>query len=1063
MRGFLSVTLFLLFGLLWGQTKESDLIGGSVKSPDGFTLSDVLVENKSTGSVVYSDADGNFTIEASPNDVLRFELLNHETMELNVGADQQYNIVLNESGINELEGVVITALGISKDEKKVGYATQEVETDRMASITTPSLGSMFSGEVAGMNVSNPTGLQQAPVITLRGKNPVIVIDGVIVNTEAYSALNQNDIENINILKGTTASALYGSRGKDGAILVTTKKAKREGVSVEFSQNTMFTAGYTVFPDTQKEYGAGSNGQYEFWDGADGGINDGDMIWGPKFVPGRKIAQWNSPILDTQTGQIIEWYGNVAGTQYDDRTRYQRVPIDWKYHDNLKTFLRTGSITNTNFAVNLKSEKGSLRLAGNYVNMEDRVPEMRLNRGGLSLNGVLNITDRLRLNSKLSYNRTYSPNIQNYDYNPANYIYTILVWMGGDVDGAALRDNHWVPGMEGYRQANFNYAWHNNPWFNVHHYRNERLTNVLNGQIGFEYDATDELSFKTDVSLIADDTTREIKSPKSYFNYSSGREGNYTATKYSNNMLDYNFMGTYTKDLFHGDVEIIANAGASGNYWKYNYTSSQTDGLIVPGVYNLGNSQGQVSTSNRITERLIYSLYATLDIGLFDVLYMNASVRNDWNSTLPAENRSYFYPSLSGSVLLNNLFNMNKSTVDLVKLYGSWAKVSGGLDPYSLNNYYVTGEMNYNGNQSAYYPSLLANSNIKPQTTESYEVGLSSSFFHKRLTLDMAYYRTLDYNQIIALPVSESSGYNTRYVNGNEYTTNGLEITVGIVPIKTENFNWKTTLNFATSEQKLTEIYGGQERFGNLRLNDRIDSYYDYKWMTNSEGQVILNAATGMPTRDPYVKYLGHFNPDWTFGFNNTFKYKNWKLDIGIDGSIGGVMRSQIVEKLWWGGQHPSSTLWRDQEYASGHYVFVPNGVNVVGGEIVYDVNGNILSDTRQYAAHTTPISWQAWSQNYPYQARVLEDEDEMFANVFDRTFIKLRSVVLEYDFTSLLNPNSFIKGISANISGYNLALWKKSKGLMSDPDFQIGGPSGSGNDIQDPSSRWIGMGFNVKF
>jgi hypothetical protein len=285
------------------------------------------------------------------------------------------------------------------------------------------------------------------------------------------------------------------------------------------------------------------------------------------------------------------------------------------------------------------------------------------------------------------------------------------------------------------------------------------------------------------------------------------------------------------------------------------------------------------------------------------------------------------------------------------------------------------------------------------------------------------------------------------VNGNEYTTKGVEISLGLVPVKTNNFTWKSLINWSTYEQKLTSIYADMPNYNNIKLGERMDSYYDYTWQKSPEGKVILNAETGMPTRATTPTNLGHFNPDWTFGFNNTFKYKKLSLHIGIDGSVGGVMRSQVVEKMWWGGKHPNSTAYRDLEYANpGTYYFVPDGVN-------YNPS------TGAYTPHTKAISFQDWAQNYPYQARVTEDESELFANVFDRTFVKLRSVILEYDFSYLLNPRGVVKSFTANISGYNLAMWKKSKNLYSDPDYKIG----TGNDIQDPSSRWFGIGFNLKF
>jgi TonB-linked SusC/RagA family outer membrane protein len=1045
-------------------SQQENIISGKVQSLENKPLENVIVTNLSTNENAETDADGNFKIKASKSDIIVVEGLDYQSLEIVVSDQTNYQLTLIKSVENELNEVVVTALGITKEQKKVGYATQEIGTGTIERVTTPNVGNLFSGQVAGLYVSNPPGMQQAPAFNLRGKTPVIVIDGFIVNEDAFAALNQNDIENINVLKGTSASALYGSRGKDGVVIITTKKAKKAGVSVELSQNIMYTAGFTVYPETQNQYGNGSNGKYEFWDGADGGISDGDMIWGPKLNQGQLIAQWNSPIRNKQTGEIIPWYGDVAGTAYNDRTLYERVPTPWVNHDNLDYFLKAGSISNTNFAVNMNSDKGSLRISGNYLEMNDRIPESKLNRGGLSLNGTINITDQLKLNSKISYNRSYTPNVPNYNYNPSGHMYTILIWMGNDVNGRDLQKHQWVPGMEGFRQANYNYAWYNNPWFSASNYKNEKLTEVINSQIGLEFKATEDLSFKTNVSLIKENEQLEMKSPKSFFNYSAPREGRYSITKENDILVDYDFLASYKKSLFNDKVEVAINAGGAVNYWKKDNLYSETDGLIVPGIYNLGNSEGNVLSRGRMNERLIQSLFTTVDLSFFDALFLNASFRNDWNSTLPANNRSYFYPSVSSSLVISNLIDM-PSFVDMLKIYGSWAKVSGGLDPYSLNNYYLTGQLNYNGNQTASYPTLLANSNIKPETSDSYELGLNANLFKNRITLGATYYNIKDYNQIVKLPTSEASGFKERYVNGNEYTTNGFELTLGFVPVKTANFTWKSLINWSKFEQKLTSIYNNQDRYGNLRLDDRIDSYYDSQWLKNSDGQVILNPTTGMPTIDPYARKIGHLNPDWTFGFNNTFKYKGWSLDIGIDGSVGGIMRSEVVEKMWWGGKHPNSVQYRDEEYAGGNYVFVPNGVNVTGGNVQYDINGNIISDTRTYSPHTTAISWQSWAQNYPYRARVTEDESKLFANVFDRTFIKLRSVVLSYDFSSHLKHSKTFKGIVVNVSGYNLAIWKKAKGLYSDPDYNNINDerTGSKNDIQDPSSRWIGMGVNVKF
>ena len=957
-----------------------------------------------------------------------------------------------------IEGVVITALGIGKKAKKIGYSTQEINTKQFETVTTPSVGNLFAGQVAGLNVSNPPGMQQKPTFTLRGNsNVIIVIDGVIVDDKTFQALDPSNIENINVLKGATASALYGSRGRYGAILVTTKSAKKTGFTVEFGQNTMFTAGFTNLPKTQTEYGNGSHGKYEFWDGADGGINDGDMIWGPKFVPGRKLAQWNSPILDKQTGQVIPWYGNVANTPYNDKSRYERVPTEWTYHDNLNTFLTPSFINNTNFAVNYKHNKDTYRLSGNFMNFDDGIPESYLRKYGANFSSNTYITDKLSFNTKLAYNRTTTPSMPNYNYDPSGHMYTILIWMGGDVDGRDLKNNLWVKGREGYQQANWNYAWYNNPWFGAKNFKNSVATDVYSAQTGLTYEASDEFTVKGKISYVENDTKNELKSPYSYFNYDAPRNGRYRVTNSKTINLNYDFLATYNKAITD-NINLTVNAGGSGFYYKYKDDITSVDGLKVPGVYSFDNSIKPLTRDYNISEKLIYSAYGTVDLEFYKTLFVNVSGRNDWSSTLPKSNRSYFYPSASFSLLLNNIIPMPKA-FDMVKLYGSWAQIAYDFDPYAIRNYYLNnGGNTFNGNPYYNYPSVLnKEGNIGPEKTRSYEAGLNIGMLNNRISLDVAYYNTLDYNNILRFPGSQTSGFATEVVNGNKYTTNGVDISLSLVPIKNSNFQWKSLLNWSKSVQKITEIYQGRDNYNNIKLNERTDSFYGYTWKKNTNGALILDANTGLPTRADAPSYLGHFNPDWTFGFTNTFKYKNLSLTVGIDGSFGGVMESVVVEKMWWGGKHPNSVQYRDAEYDQGKYTFVPNGVN-------YNPT------TNTYTPHTKAISFQDWAQNYPYRAMVTESESKEYANVFDRSFIKLRSVVLEYDFTSILNPKGFVKGLTVNLSGYNLAMWKKSKNLYSDPDYKIGGTGiGSGrntnssNDIQDPSSRWFGVGFNLKF
>ncbi|HUH46487.1 MAG TPA: TonB-dependent receptor, partial [Arenibacter sp.] len=575
------------------------------------------------------------------------------------------------------------------------------------------------------------GLFQKPVFSLRGKTPLIVIDGIPVETDFFD-VSPNDIANINVLKGTTASALYGSRGRNGAILITTKNAKVDGLEISVSHNTMVTAGFTVFPKTQTGYGNGSNGKYEFWDGKDGGISDGDMIWGPKFEPGVMVSQWDSPILDNVTGETIPWWGDVYGTQYDDKSRYSRVPIPWEYHNNLKDFLGTGTISTTDFSVANKSEKGSFRLSGNYSSQKDRVPNSGLKTGGLSFKSTTNLSESLTLDSKLSYNKVYSPNYPRYGYGPKNHMYTILIWMGDDVNGKELDEHRYIPGQEGYRQANYNYAWYNNVYFAAHELNQVYDSDVVNAQLQLRYQITDDLSLQGRGSAVIQNVFEDMQSPKTYLNYGDAREGDYKTWNSNRLTIDYDILASYRKSL-SDQVSFDVNAGASSFYRKYQREYNSTDGLVVPYVYSLNNTRGNLNAKTEYYQKATNSVYATLGLDLYDAVFLTAAARNDWSSTLPKENRSYFYPSVSLSSVVSNYVTLPKA-IDYLKVYGSWAKVSSDLDPYMISSYYTNNGV-FGGNVKLQYPNTLINPNIEPESSDSYEFGLSSAFLKNRLSLD----------------------------------------------------------------------------------------------------------------------------------------------------------------------------------------------------------------------------------------------------------------------------------------------------------------------------------------
>ena len=1041
----LILTMVSLTGFCFAQTQ----ITGVVRDRQGETLPGVAVALKNTIRGAVSDIDGNYTINAPADAILVFSYIGFTTIEQPVGGRQTIDVVLTEES-QFLDEVVVTAIGIRQQKKKLGYTTQQVNSETLAVSKTMNVGNALSGQIAGLTVDNPTGIFQAPAFSLRGKSPLIVLDGVPMETDFFDISNE-DIESINVLKGTTASALYGSRGKNGAILITRKSAANDGLEINVGTNNMFTAGFTVFPKTQSQYGNGSYGKYEFWDGADGGISDGDMIWGPKFGTGAMVAQWNSPIRNKQTGETIDWWGDVAGTIYDDKSLYERVPIPWEYHHNLKDFLGTGVITNNNFSVAYKAGKGQYYFSGNYAYQKGQVPNTSLNTGGVNFNSTYQLSRTVQLNAAISYNKVYSPNYPRYGYGPKNHMYTILIWMGDDVNGKELKEHLYVPGQEGYRQANWNYAWYNNPYFGVYELQQKRDMGVTDGKLKLNWNILPNLNLQGRISARENRTYENMQSPKTYMNYGDSRNGDFKIWNTSQMNFDADVLASYFQTITN-DLQLTVNAGAStfNRQWQQEYLA--TDGLIVPFVYSLNNTQGPVAASNTLIKKEIRSVYGSVNLDFMNAFFLNMTARNDWSSTLPTGNNSYFYPSVSLSTLVSEYVKM-PDVIDYLKLYGSWAQVSNDLDPYSIMATYNKG-VTYGSIPSVYYPEGLVNPNIMPEKSTSYEFGLSTAFLKNRIILDVTYYNIKDENQIVNLGISEASGFRTRKENSNVYATNGLEIVLGLKPVNKRSFSWDMNINWSAFVKKLTEIGGDAKKYGDLMEGDRADSYYATVWQKSASGEVVLDAMSGLPSRDPYKQNIGHRDPNWRLGFQNRFRVNNVKIEMDIDGAWGGLFRSLTVEKWWWGGKHPNSVEYRDAEYAAGKPIYVPNGVNQTGGELRRDVDGNVLSDTRTYTPNTTAVNWQDWCQIYPYQATVSYKENEHFANVFDRSYFKLRRLSVGYDLAKIWNTGN-AKSVDVALFGHNLLMWKKTPFV--DPDY------GNDDNLQDPSPRYVGISLNLKF
>lgn len=441
---------------------------------------------------------------------------------------------------------------------------------------------------------------------------------------------------------------------------------------------------------------------------------------------------------------------------------------------------------------------SNRLSVSYTDQKGQVPNSAVKLGGISYNSTAKLAGNLTLDSKLAYNKVYSPNYPRYGYGPRNHMYTILIWMGDDVNGKDLEKHLYIPGQEGYRQANFNYAWYNNVYFAAYELNQKYDKDKLNGQLKLKWDITKNFSLQGRTSAVLTGLFEDSASPKSYLNYGDPRDGDYKTWNSKWLTTDNDVLLTYHQPVT-GIFNITLNAGGSMMYQQYSQQYNATDGLIVPWVYSLNNSKGSVKASTYLEKKEIRSVYGTAEFDMLNALYLTIALRQDWSSTLPKANNSYFYPSVSFSAVVSDLVKMPEA-IDLVKLYGSWASVANDLSPYQISSYYQnTGT--YESLTKLSYPGSMVNADISPEKSVSFETGLFVSLLKNRLSFDLAYFNVTDLNQILDLPVSPASGFTSRKVNGNEYTTRGFEASINFTPVSNKNLTWQSSLNLDTRVKK----------------------------------------------------------------------------------------------------------------------------------------------------------------------------------------------------------------------------------------------------------------------
>jgi len=1070
------ICLFSIIGIqaAWSQSNYT----GTITDEKQLPVPGVSVMVKGSKNGTKTNASGNFTIMASSGDALVIRSIGYISLELTLTAEKSLKLIMkaDEQSLNE---VVVTALGIKKEKKNLGYAIQEVKGEELVKAREANPLNSLVGKVAGLQVGISPELMGRPLLYLRGDRlNLIVVDGIPISSDTYN-ISPDDIETYTILKGPAAAALYGYQALNGAILITTKKGKAnaKGFAVDFNSSTQFNSGFIALPKTQDEYGAGSNSSYAFVDGKGGGVNDADYdIWGPRFE-GQLIPQYDSPV--------------VNGVR-------QATPWTARGKDNLARFIQTGILSTNNLAFSSATDKYNLRVSASNTYQRGIVPNTDLNTANFNILGGYNLSSKLKFEASLNYSRQTTDNIPDVNYGPNSVVYNITVWGGADWDIADMRD-YWQPGKVGLQSKYAEYQRYHNPYFMSYEWLRGQKKNDIYGTATLTYHITNELEASARTQITTYDLFRSEKMPFSAHPY--GREaglGDYREDKRSQFENNTQLLLKYNKESIGNFLGINALLGGNARSFAYNSGFTTTDYLNVPNVYNFSNSLNPVKAFNFRSNMLVLSAFYSVDFSLSKYATVSTTGRIDKNSSLPPGNNSAFYPSVSLSTVLSDYIKL-PSFISFSKLRASFANVKDPglgttdfigatplqsypvgygtdyLSPYGgpsyeyLSSVYKISPVYNNQLAAVYTDNLIDFASIKPQSRTNFEAGVDLKFLKNRIGIDATYFSYVDGPKLYNSLISPTTGYKTNTINAIKTRKNGFEISLSGSPIvNPDGLNWDVQANWSTFKQVYDELVPGQQVIDQFfRAGDRTDKIYGSALAKSPDGKVIHNAS-GTPIILPVKQFLGNASPDWVWGLNNRFNYKNFGLSFQLDGKVGGVMQDYVRLKTFQGGRHIETTQGKMGAARLADYIavrdktpgytgtWVGDGVVVSNGQAInFDPVTGVIANYSQltFAPNTTPQKLQSYIGVFYGGA--------MENTMMSRTYAKLREVTLSYTLPSQWLQKSFIKKASITVVGRNLLYFINSKYNDVDVDQYSGTESGSG--LQTPTTRSYGINLNVSF
>lgn len=1088
------------------------IVKGKVTDASNNAVSGVTVSEKGSSNATTTDVNGNFELSVSdPEAVLVFSNVGYGTQEVAIHRHHDMLVAMQGGKAEELSGVVVTALGITRAKKSLGYSIGEIKGDDVNKVAQNNVLNGMAGKVSGVVISAtssaPTGSVSMVIRGMRSLNndnqPLFVIDGVPVKNSlsniatnmgsdndvdygnAISDLNPNDVESVSILKGPSAAALYGSRAGNGVVIITTKTGKKsKGLGITFSTSDEFEKPYKYVP-LNMDYTVGTDpyttpNEFNSWNGQIvdlGGTNT--YRFGTPLNQGIKAIQWNS-------------------TQNTDGSWTENELVS---HNNLKNFMQTGINSVNSISVENATDKDNYRLS--YTNTVNRgiIPTEGLNRHNLSLNVEHKINQALRVSTSLNYTRSSAPNViagnnggvlQNVAYlSPSidirqekNYWLTPGIQQRKAIPPVGVDADPSIPDPSG---DDFD----NNPWFTVNQVKNTFLRNRLFGNVKLDYQFNPHFSafLRYSQDLLNED--RETKISKSY---TSELNGYYGISKIFNTESNTDFLATYT----NGFKDFSLSASVGGNI-QYSYSSvdqtySQSKaGIIAPEFFSLSNIAPANLRTNGAPhyEKAIYSLYGTASLGYKNLAYLDLTGRNDWSSTLPTDNFSYFYPSASLSLLLNNIFHMNEN-ISLLKLRGGWASVGKDTDPYNL--FGTVGIGSYGGIITEATSSVQKNAELKPEQAISTEFGIDLNLFKNRLRFEGTVYQSDNKNQILGISTPPSSGSTQRQINAGLVRSQGVELQLGGTIISNRDWTWNLSVNYTKNNSYIISLASGVPYFS-FWQDGNSGSWTYAKGQTipgnfHADGSPVISdgklgqlwdnvIATVTDKSSPYFGYplldgdgqyqkagngdfqhkevVGNYNPKLLMGMQTSISYKALTLSMSFDMRLGGTFFSQTFRYMQSDAAMerqtnmgipipaankadiPAFLKSNPDKYIkfSGLQQFrLVGGPTTATGGFPYNSNGNITINDGAFFPGVYDDGSGGYVENLGDLSVTKLDSYEDAAtagwnfarmSMFDASYIKLRELTLSAELPKRLATSLKVQGISFGVYTRNIVIWTKAK------------------------------------